>query len=341
MSGGPKAAHRGTRAPALPALLLAVVLAGCSTTPHTRFYAQDGPPDSVPTDLAKVPDALPRAEPLHPYANRPYVALGRTYTPDTGEGPFHQRGIASWYGRQFHGNRTASGEAYDMFAMTAAHPTLPIPSYVRVTNVRDGRSVVVRVNDRGPFLHGRVIDLSFAAATRLGIASAGSGEVEVDRITPREIDAGTWSGARPTAIAATPGTGAVTTIAAAPVTAASAIVPAVATVPAPPTTASSPATAATAPVAPSDATGPWSIQLGAFSVAPNAAALRDRLALLLSAPDASYLPPHLRNPRVEHGANVDRVLIGHLPDRDAALHWAREVERFLKREAVVFRSANS
>jgi rare lipoprotein A len=110
--------------------------------------------------------------------------FGREYVPMTRLAAHRERGVASWYGRKFHGRRTASGEVYDMYAMTAAHPTLPIPSYVRVTHLRNGRSVVVRVNDRGPFLHGRVIDLSYTAALRLDYVRAGSAEVEVELILP-------------------------------------------------------------------------------------------------------------------------------------------------------------
>ena len=128
------------------------------------------PPLAVPQDLASVPDAVPRLEPLHRFANRPYTVLGRDYVPATALRPYRERGTASWYGRKFHGQKTSTGEVYDMFAMTAAHPTLPLPSYARVTSVANGSSVVVRVNDRGPFLHGRIIDLSYAAAIRLGIA---------------------------------------------------------------------------------------------------------------------------------------------------------------------------
>jgi len=170
-------------------------LGACATRPG-HFYQDDGPPDHVPAGLAETPDAVPRVEPLNPRANRPYSALGRSYTPDTGDAPFEQRGMASWYGRQYHGNPTASGEPYDMFAMSAAHPTLAIPSYARVTRVSDGRSVIVRINDRGPFLQDRVIDLSYAAAARLGIVGPGSGEVVVQKITARDIAAGTY-GARP------------------------------------------------------------------------------------------------------------------------------------------------
>ena len=127
-------------------------------------------------------DATPRDEPLHRWANRPYQVFGRDYVPLTERGDFRERGTASWYGRKFHGRPTSTGEPYDMYAMTAAHPTLPLPSYVRVTNLENGRSVVVRVNDRGPFLRGRVIDLSAAAAHRLGYMDAGSAPVEVEMI---------------------------------------------------------------------------------------------------------------------------------------------------------------
>ena len=155
-----------------------------AATPSTRYYKDDGPGDNVPANLDTIPDAIPRPEPLHRFANRPYTVLGRDYVPATVLRPYRERGIASWYGRKFHGEKTSSGEIYDMYAMTAAHPTLPLPSYARVTNVATGKSVVVRVNDRGPFLHGRVIDLSFAAASRIGIAQKGSGEVEVEAILP-------------------------------------------------------------------------------------------------------------------------------------------------------------
>jgi len=187
---------------ALVALILAG-LSGCATqqkpvapvspspaptpaTPSSKYYSDDGPPLAVPVDLDAIPDAVPRPEALHRFANRPYTVLGRDYVPATSPRPYRERGVASWYGRKFHGQKTSTGEVYDMFAMSAAHPTLPLPSYARVTSTATGRSVVVRVNDRGPFLHGRVIDLSFAAAHRLGIAQKGSGEVEVESILPTE-----------------------------------------------------------------------------------------------------------------------------------------------------------
>jgi rare lipoprotein A len=148
----------------------------------------DGPMDSTGINLDAIPDATPAVEPLHRFANRPYNVFGVDYTPQLDlELPFSQTGVGSWYGRKFHGQRTSSGEIYDMFAMTAAHPTLPIPSYVRVSSLKNGRSVIVRVNDRGPFLHSRVIDLSFAAAYRLGYTKEGSSELRVEKLTPQQI----------------------------------------------------------------------------------------------------------------------------------------------------------
>ncbi len=148
------------------------------------YLAGDGPGADIPANIDQTPDAVPRSEPLHRYANRPYVALGKTYTPLTVPGNFRERGIASWYGKKFHSQRTSSGEVYDMYGMTAAHPTLPIPSYARVTNLANQKSVVVRVNDRGPFLHDRVIDLSYTAAHKLGLVGNGSTEVEIESLMP-------------------------------------------------------------------------------------------------------------------------------------------------------------
>lgn len=142
------------------------------------YYKDDGPGANPPANLDAVPDAVPRKESLHRYANDPYRVMGVTYTPDI-TGPYKHKGLASWYGRKFHGKPTASGEIYDMYAMTAAHRTLPIPSFVRVTHGESGRSVVVRVNDRGPFHDDRLIDLSYAAAHKLGLLK-GVGRVEVE-----------------------------------------------------------------------------------------------------------------------------------------------------------------
>lgn len=148
------------------------------------YLSGDGPGADVPANIDEIPDAVPRNEPLHRYANRPYVALGKTYTPQTVSGNFKERGIASWYGKKFHGQRTSNGEVYDMYGMTAAHPTLPIPSYARVTNPANQKSVVVRINDRGPFLHERVMDLSYTAAHKLGVIGNGSSEVEIESLAP-------------------------------------------------------------------------------------------------------------------------------------------------------------
>ena len=150
------------------------------------FYKDDGPGDHPPENIAAIPDAVPKAEPLNRFANKPYSVLGRDYTPLQNIGAYKMRGLASWYGKKFHGQKTSIGEAYDMYAMTAAHPTLPIPSYARVTNIESGKSVVVRVNDRGPFHADRIMDLSYTAAWKLGLVGGGSGMVEVESLVPGE-----------------------------------------------------------------------------------------------------------------------------------------------------------
>jgi len=195
----------------------AALLAACSGTPtkapppsptsppaSTKYYKDDGPGDSPPANLDAIPDATPRLEPLNRFANRPYNVLGKDYVPATSLRPYKERGIASWYGRKFHGQKTSNGETYDMYAMTAAHPTLPLPSYARVTNVATGKSVVVRVNDRGPFLHDRIIDLSYAAANRIGTAAKGSGEVIVEAIIPGEGGTAVAAAALPPVVSAAP-----------------------------------------------------------------------------------------------------------------------------------------
>src|SRR5438067_3119679 len=168
------------------AALLAAALgaAGGSAPQEGGYDKDDGPQATPPGNLSSIPDAAPRSEALHRYANRPYEGFGKKYVPLAKVQPFHQRGVASWYGKRFHGQKTASGEPYDMYAMSAAHPILPIPSYARVTNVKSGKQVVVRINDRGPFHANRIIDLSYAAANRLGLIGYGSGDVEVDAIVP-------------------------------------------------------------------------------------------------------------------------------------------------------------
>jgi rare lipoprotein A len=175
--------------PVLAAVLIAL-LAGCAAGPPRA--GRDGPEAHPPADLARVPDAEPKVEPIRSGGpNKPYEVLGHSYVPIARDAPFTERGMASWYGRAFHGKRTASGEVYNMYAMTAAHPTLPIPSYARVRNPANGREIVVRVNDRGPFHGGRILDLSYTAALKLDLLR-GVAPVEVQRITFDEIRTGAW-----------------------------------------------------------------------------------------------------------------------------------------------------
>ena len=146
------------------------------------FYSDDGPDGAPPINLDRVVDAQPRPEVLNANANEPYSVFGRDYAPLKPGAAYKRQGTVSWYGRKFHGQRTASGEIYDMFAMTAAHPTLPIPSYARVVNLETQRSVIVRINDRGPYSSGRLMDVSYAAAHRLGFAESALASVEVEAI---------------------------------------------------------------------------------------------------------------------------------------------------------------
>lgn len=148
------------------------------------FYTDDAPDRPVPVNLETLPDAQPRVKPLHPTANEPYNVFGKEYVPFRSLSGHKRQGTASWYGRKFHGPRTVGGEIYDMFAMTAAHPTLPVPSYARVTNLENNRTVIVRINDRGPFHSGRIMDVSYAAAYRLGFADTALAAVEVESVVP-------------------------------------------------------------------------------------------------------------------------------------------------------------
>jgi len=156
-----------------------------STSNTGGYYGTDGPHAKPPGNLDEIPDATPKVETLYKFSSKPYVALGEKYVPLKTEKGYKRRGVASWYGKMFHGKKTAIGETYDMYSMSAAHTVLPLPSYVKVTNIENGRSVVVRVNDRGPFKHKREIDLSYAAAYKLRLIEKGSGMVEVEAIDPR------------------------------------------------------------------------------------------------------------------------------------------------------------
>jgi len=206
-----------------PLLLAALVLSGCGSesvrragapapvmVPSTAPQPVQGPsvptpgqdgfpnPATIPRDVSQTPDAVPRVEPRSASGNPDsYVVFGKTYRVLDHARGFHQVGYASWYGKKFQGKPTASGEPYDMFKMTAAHKTLPIPSYAKVTDLANGKSVVVRINDRGPFHRGRIIDLSYAAAARLGMLGKGSTKVSLQALVPD---------AAPTATAANAGT---------------------------------------------------------------------------------------------------------------------------------------
>ena len=172
---------------------LAAALSGCAPTGSNngKYFDRDGPPSTVSAWRASSTGTMKiKVEPANKWANRPYKVMGQFFTPMTGDKPFTQTGTASWYGKQFHGKKTAIGEIYDMYAMTAAHPTMELPSYARVTNLANGRSVIVRVNDRGPFIGGRAIDMSYAAAVKLGYQKKGTTRVKIERITRKQIAAG-------------------------------------------------------------------------------------------------------------------------------------------------------
>lgn len=254
-------------------------------SPNDGRYAvdQDYAPgaDEVPPDIAAIPDAVPREEPRARSGNSPvYEVFGKTYRVlDDGAG-FTERGTASWYGKKFHGHATASGEPYDMFKMSAAHKTLPIPSYVRVTRRDTGRSVIVRINDRGPFHSGRIIDLSYAAAAKLDMLSRGSAPVEIVALQPVP--------AEPTRLASRakprPATGATAGHIAG-------------------------ARSTTPPAAPA-ASGYW-IQVAAYVDPRNAAAMRARLNL-------HDIEPVQVIRSEENGQTLHRIQIGPFADRQTA-----------------------
>ncbi|MGE8682595.1 MAG: septal ring lytic transglycosylase RlpA family protein [Achromobacter marplatensis] len=288
-------------------LLLAIAVAGCSSTGGRKkgggYYKDDGPDANPPSNLDQVPDAVPRIEPYASGANRPYVVFGQRYVPDTSGQPYKQRGIASWYGKKFHGNSTSIGESYDMYAMTAAHTTLPIPSYARVTSLVNGKTIVVRVNDRGPFHSDRIMDLSYVAAYKLGIIGPGSGQVVVESIPQEEIRrlASQGAPAAPEPASATGSMPVMAPIAATPVALKAEPLPG----PAP----------GSAPVrqAPSGAAGTVYLQVGAFSQPANAQSLVARINSQLGAAGA---PPA----QVEQSNNLYRVRIGPYPDRQSAMN---------------------
>ena len=296
---------RWLQAAALLALILA--LAACGSSPKTSsrgggYYKDDGPHDRPPAGLDEIPDAVPRIEPMASGPNRPYVVFGKRYVPDTSGKPYRVRGMASWYGKKFHGNSTSNGEKYDMYAMTAAHPTLPIPSYVRVTRVATGKTVVLRVNDRGPFHSDRVIDLSYVAAHKLNIVGPGSGEVVVERILPDEIRTWARGGAAPAPQALAPVTPA--PVAYDPVPASQPIT----STPLPPISAPAPAPS---PVAAAPGGSGYFLQLGAFGEPGNAQALAGRV-------NSAFSPGETPAVSVHQVEQWYRVRIGPYPDRASA-----------------------
>ena len=168
------------------------------------YYLDDGPGENPPQNIDSIPNAVPRKESLLDRSNKPYKALGAVYTPMTRYQPYKVSGVASWYGKRYHGKKTSSGEVYDMYSMSAAHPTLPLPSYVKVTNPANGRFVVVRINDRGPFKHDRIIDLSYAAAYKLRFSAQGSTLVEVEAIDSSAVTSYSQPAKAPVVAIATP-----------------------------------------------------------------------------------------------------------------------------------------
>ena len=279
------------------ATLTALLAAGCATRPVPA--PRDGPDPNPPPDLQRVPDPIPRVEPIRSGGpNKPYEVFGIAYVPITADRPFTERGLASWYGRKFHGRPTASGETYNMYAMTAAHPTLPIPSYVRVRNPANGREVIVRVNDRGPFHRGRVIDLSYTAALKLDLLR-NVAPVEIWRLTHQEIQSGAWRR---------------DVVPDAPAVAADA--PAPDAVPPPTETARGPAAAPAAA-----GRGYW-VQLGAFRERDGAVTFQQRVAAELD-----WLAPLLA---IFEEQPVHRLQAGPYGSRDAALQAAERIRESLQ-----------
>jgi rare lipoprotein A len=167
-------------------VLRLAVVAGTLLLSACSFSSRDSGPSRA-MDFSHLPDAVPKHEKRTRAGNpKTYVVLGKRYYVKKSSRGYRERGIASWYGKKFHGRKTSNGEIYNMYAMTAAHKTLPIPTYLQVTNLKNGKQVVVRVNDRGPFHENRIIDLSYAAASKLGITASGTGMVELRAIEPGE-----------------------------------------------------------------------------------------------------------------------------------------------------------
>lgn len=271
------------------------------------YYKDDGPGDVTPEGLLDTPDAEPRIESYSKSGNKPYVVFGKKYVPFTDARPFKQTGRGSWYGKKFHGQKTSSGELYDMYKMSAAHPTLPIPSYARVTNVSNGKQVIVRVNDRGPFHSSRVIDLSYTAALKLGYIGHGSAELQVERLLPADIEQilANKGNASSSAVA--------TEAVAMPISAATQLAPAAIQ----PVTFVPDGNASSGSAATPIVSG-FYLQFGAYSQAANAESVRTRLTQ-----DASSVLPQLM---VEPSNNLYRLYSGPFATREAAAAAAAQVQ---------------
>lgn len=280
-----------------------VMLGGCASkrqaaTSSGGYYQDDGPGDSIPVDIASIPDAMPRLETPRTANARPYKVLGRRYVPLTTHQPYKKTGIASWYGRKFHGKQTASGETYDMYSMTAAHRTLPIPSYARVTRVGSNKSIIVRINDRGPFHQSRLIDLSYVAAAKLDLIGPGSGKVLVEAITNDAIRNNAWQPEQAPQPSIMP-------------------IPSAPPEPAPTLVARADA-AASESVSHHGATGVF-LQYGAFSNPANANQLAQRLNQTIQ-----HVEP--RPAEIMEHAAMHRVRIGPYADRTQAVNAASRIE---------------
>lgn len=279
------------------------------------YYKDDGPMEYTPEDLQNTPDAIPRVEPYARAPNRPYTVFGKTYVPITDNRPYKVRGIGSWYGKKFHGNKTSSGEIYDMFKMTAAHPTLPIPCYARVTNISTGKQVIVRVNDRGPFHSDRIIDLSYTAALKLDYLQKGSTLLEVEHLLPDEIERINLARAQNPAPATSGSSKTVSVAAQKPVS-----VPA--------------ATTATAAAAVANAGSPsrivaYYLQLGAYQQIGNAKATQAKYAL-----NWAHLLPGVE---VVAADDYYRLFAGPFPSQEEADYAAQQIGAMESRPLVVKR----
>ena len=329
-----RATGRRLRFALAAAVATAAALVGCASGPQRAD--RDGPEASPPPGLERVPDAEPRLESIRSGGpNKPYEIFGKSYVPITQDAPFSERGLASWYGRKFHGNRTASGEVYNMYAMTAAHPTLPIPSYARIRNPANGREVLVRINDRGPFHPDRIVDLSYTAALKLDVLR-GVSPVELQRITFDDIRTGAWR-RDGDAVVQVVARSVVEPVAAVPA-------PVLAPMPMPlpmPASEPPPQSAVVASIAPASAPvadapaarafttparGFW-VQLGAFRARDGAEGFQQRVAA-----EMDWLSPLLA---VFADAAIFRLQAGPYPSRDEARGVAERVRDGLKLVPVI------